>query len=84
MLSLRSDYQPPYPAYPGVFNLLLQFSIYFYNIDYIVSANSSSQPEFYFNNFIMEDMSYEDWKENYLLVSHGSENRYAIINSRIG
>lgn len=26
MLSLRSDYQPPYPAYPGVFNLLLQFS----------------------------------------------------------
>lgn len=29
MLSLRSDYQPPYPAYPGVFNLLLQFSFEF-------------------------------------------------------
>ena len=29
MLSLRSDYQPPYPAYPGVFNLLLQFSSLF-------------------------------------------------------
>ena len=32
MLSLRSDYQPPYPAYPGVFNLLLQFSMFFFII----------------------------------------------------
>ncbi|EJX00450.1 hypothetical protein EVA_11446 [gut metagenome] len=26
MPSLRPDYQPPSPSYPGVFNLLLQFS----------------------------------------------------------
>ncbi len=72
-----------FSSYKNIMPFVSDFFIYFYNIDYIVSANSSSQPEFYFNNFIMEDMSYEDWKENYLLVSHGSENRYAIINSNL-